>query len=90
MTALPTPANAEITALNALAFLAGSEDGLARLVAVSGIAPADIKSRAGDRDFLAGVLDFLLADEPRLLAFCADESMDPRDIHLARHALGGR
>ena len=35
------------------------------------------------------VLDFLLGHEDLLLSFCESLSLAPRQVHLARHALGG-
>jgi len=81
--------SAEITALNALAFLAQSQDVIDRFVQTSGIDPADLRHRAGDADVLAAVLDYLLADDTLLTAFCEAHSLGPRDVHLARRAVGG-
>jgi hypothetical protein len=80
---------AETLALEALAFLAGSADDLARFVDNSGIGADELRARAGEADVLRSVLDFLLAEDERLLAFCAAESIEPRDVHMARHALDG-
>ena len=51
-------------------YLAGEPE-LARPfpVALSGIGPATLRRAAADPAFLAGVLDFMLADEPLLVAF---------------------
>lgn len=35
------------------------------------------------------VLDFLLAHEDLLLQFCESAAVAPRQLHLARHRLGG-
>jgi hypothetical protein len=88
MTERITPEKAEILALEALAWLAGQSDGIARFLAVSGLAAADLRQAVGDRDLLGSVLDFLLADEPLLLEFCQDASIAPKAIHMARHKLG--
>jgi hypothetical protein len=74
-------------ALKALTFLAHSPDDLARFLNLSGIAPADLRARAGDRDVLAGTLDFLLSQEPLLTRFCASEMIDAKAVHLARAGL---
>jgi hypothetical protein len=87
MTASVSPATAEITALRGLAYLASSGSAIARFVEVSGVEPAELRARAGDKDFLASVLDFLLADDDLLLGFCGEESFDPKEIHMARRAL---
>jgi len=62
-------AAAEALALHALAFLAEDPERLGRFLALTGIGPADLKARAGEPEFLGGVLDHLLGDERLLLAF---------------------
>lgn len=84
-----TPETAEILALEALGWLAGQPDGIARFLTVSGLEAADLRQAAGDRDLLGSVLDFLLTNEPLLLEFCQDASISPKRIHVARHHLAG-
>jgi len=62
---------------------------MSRFLALSGLELADLRRRAGDPELLAGVLDFLLADDARLAAFCDTESLDSRQVHAARLALPG-
>lgn len=81
--------SAETIALKALAFLANQEDALVRFLAVSGADMAELRARAEERAFLASVADFLLADEPLLTGFCEAEAVSARDVHQARHILGG-
>ena len=57
--------------------------------ASAGAAPGDLRSRAGDPEFLGFVLDFLLADEKSLVAFTASESVSPDAPMRARAALPG-
>ena len=78
---------AETVALKGLGFLANSVADLERFVAGSGVDPAAFRLRAEDPHFLAAVIDFLLMDDALLLAFCRAESLDPRQIHMAQHAL---
>jgi hypothetical protein len=80
---------AETLALEALAFLAGSSDEIARFVDNSGIGADELRARAGEPDVLRSVLDFLLSEDERLLAFCAAAQIEPREVHMARHALDG-
>jgi hypothetical protein len=83
-----TPApDAETLALKALTFLAYSPDDLARFLNLSGIAPTDLRARAGDRDVLAATLDFLLSHEQLLIRFCVSEMVDAKAVHLARDRL---
>jgi hypothetical protein len=80
---------AETIALKALAYLANQEDALARFLALSGADMAELRARAEEREFLASVADFLLADDALLTGFCEAEGMDVKSVHLARHILGG-
>ncbi|MEP6831643.1 MAG: DUF3572 family protein [Rhizomicrobium sp.] len=82
-----TPEKAEILALEALAWLAGQPDGIARFLTVSGLEAADLRRAVGDRDLLGSLLDFLLANEPLLLEFCQNASMSPPAVHKARFLL---
>lgn len=83
------PDDADILALKALTYLAQLPDEIDRFVALSGLTPRDLRSRADDREVLAAVMDFLLADDQRLLGFCEALAIDPKDAQRARHALPG-
>ena len=83
------PEGAETLALTALAFLAQSPDDMGRFLTQSGLDAAMLRARASDPDLLVSILDHLLANEPILVAFCEAEGMDARDVHRARHVLGG-
>jgi|HubBroStandDraft_6_1064221.scaffolds.fasta_scaffold310516_3 hypothetical protein len=78
---------AETLALQALAYLAGSETDLMQFVQNSGIGADELRARAGQPDVLRAVLDFLLAEDERLLAFCTAMEIEPREVHVARHTL---
>ncbi len=69
--------DASAIALKAFAFLAASEDRLERFLALSGSSPNDLGTEAPTLLFQAGVLEHLLADEPMLLEFCANEALSP-------------
>jgi hypothetical protein len=78
---------AETLALEGLAFIASSETELTRFVESTGIDPGELRARAGERGVLCAVLNFLLADDERLLAFCAAHGVEARDVHFALHTL---
>jgi hypothetical protein len=78
---------AETLALEALAYLAGSETDLMQFVQNSGIGADELRARAGEPDVLRAVLDFLLGEDERLLAFCAAMEIEPREVHVARHTM---
>lgn len=79
--------NAEMIAIEALQYVAGDEEQLSRFVALSGLSPDQMRDQAGSTGFLVGILDYLLGDEPTLLAFAADRNLDPQTIAAARHVL---
>lgn len=81
--------NAEILALQGLGWLAGDEDGLQRFLNLSGLDAATLRANAGTRDMNVAILDFLLAHEDLLLAFCQSAAISPKQLHSARYRLGG-
>lgn len=80
---------AESLTLRAIAWLATDDGRLARLLALSGATPDDLRSRIHDPAFLAGVLDMILSDEPMLLDLAASLELDPQTLVVARYALPG-
>jgi hypothetical protein len=84
-------AAAQKLAIAALSFIAAEPDRLGRFLAMTGIGPESIRDAAREPRFLAGVLDHVAGDEPLLLAFAADNEIDPEHVMLARDLLvGGR
>jgi hypothetical protein len=74
-------------ALRALAWTLAEPDRAARLLALTGLDPADLRTRAGDPATLAAVLGFVEAHEPDLVA-CADAlDVPPAALVEARRAL---
>lgn len=84
-----TPAAAEALARDGLYWLATRPDDLARFLAETGADPQGILAGLGDPGVLGAVLDFLLADEARLLAFAGAHGLDPALGARARAALAG-
>ena len=80
---------AEALALRAVAWLLAQEELAGALLGSSGLSAAELPERVSDPEFLGFVLDFLMADEPALLAFCADETIQPDRPMRARAALPG-
>jgi hypothetical protein len=80
---------AESLAVQALAYLAGEPEQLARFLALSGIGPDTIRAAAADPHFLAGVLEYVTGDERLLVAFADHVQMKPEAISRARAALSG-
>jgi hypothetical protein len=79
---------AEMLAISALTFLAEDTERLASFAASTGIAVDAMREAARQPDFLAGVLEHLLADESLLIAFADGAGIDPSGVARARHALG--
>jgi hypothetical protein len=84
-----TPERAEVLALEGLGWLAGQDDAIQRFLNQSGIDAASLRETAGSREMDVAVLDFLLGNEDLLLQFCQSASIAPKQMHLARHLLGG-
>ena len=80
---------AETLALKGLSYLVRSADDLERFVAMSGLDTESLRARAGETELLTAVLDFMLTHEQLLMGFCDDESVDSREVHMARHVLSG-
>ena len=81
---------AEMLAIQALSFLAAEPERLAGFVAATGLTIEHIRTAAHEPDFLAGVLEHMLADESLLVAFADSAAIDPANVARAHHLLGGR
>lgn len=78
---------AEALAVEALAFVAADADLLQRFLSVTGIEAEAIRAAAREPGFLAGVLGFVAAHEPTLLAFAGAAGRPPQAIAAALAAL---
>ena len=79
----------ETLGLMALAWLAADAAQLQRFLDVSGLDPADLRTRASEPEMLAAVMDYLLSVDALLAQFCADQGLKPEDVHRARAKLPG-
>jgi len=85
-----TPAaKAEATAIAVIGWLAGEPELLSRFLALTGLAPADLRGAVNDPGFLAGLLDFLMGHEPTLLAFSEASGVAPETVVRAHAVLSG-
>ena len=82
-----TPETAEALALRVLAHILSDRVHLRRFLAVSGLAPEALRARPDDPRLLAGALDYLLANERDLIAFCNATETEPSLPGKARAAL---
>ncbi|HWX84484.1 MAG TPA: DUF3572 domain-containing protein [Xanthobacteraceae bacterium] len=80
---------AEMLAIQALSFIAEEPERLNGLLNATGLTLDRLRESANAPDFLAGVLEHMLADESLLLAFAGSAAIDPADVSRARIALGG-
>ncbi len=81
--------HAETLGLRALAWLTGNDELLPVFLNATGASGDDLRSRAGDPEFLGSVLDFLMMDDAWFVAFCDAEGLDYQSPAAARAALPG-
>lgn len=81
--------DAEATAIAILGWLAGEPELLSRFLALTGVAPSEVRNAVGDPGFLAGLVDFLMSHEPTLLAFSAATGIQPEAVVHAHAVLSG-
>ncbi len=79
--------DAEKLAINGLSLIAEDPDNLGRFLAETGLGPETLRSAAADPSFLCAVLEFLMADEARLLVFVERMRIRPTLIAAARLTL---
>jgi hypothetical protein len=77
-------------AIQALAFIAAEPERIGPFLAATGIGPEMIRAAARERDFLAGVLDYLAGDDTLLIAFATEAGINPFDIPIAGDVLARR
>ncbi len=80
---------AELIAIKGLAFVAGDAERLSRFLGQTGADTAALTARAGDRDTLASVLDFILSDDSHVVAFAEEVGLEPEAIARVRWTLTG-
>ena len=79
----PSLEDAEAIAVSGLIFVANDPILLPRFLAITGIEASAIRDAAREPGFLAGVLQFILAHEPTLLAFSEQEGVAPGAVGTA-------
>ena len=82
-----TREQAENVAVGAFAFLTSDEERLGRFLAVSGLRPDTIRDAASSTGFLAGILDYVVSDEPLLIALAKELDTKPESIMQAHWTL---
>ena len=84
-----TPETAETLALQALTYIATDEKAFEGFLNLTGLSVTDVRQRASDPELQGAVLDFLLQDEKRLVAFCESCDLAPEEPARARALLPG-
>ena len=79
----------EAIALEALGWLAADPDLVGAFLAEAGTGPEALRARAREPEFLGFVLDFLLAEDARVIAFCGAAGLPFDALMRARGALPG-
>ncbi|WP_420558938.1 DUF3572 domain-containing protein [Tepidicaulis sp.] len=80
---------AETIALQGLAYIAENESELTAFLEATGVDIKTLRANASSPHILAGVIDFLMMDDKRLLAFCEEAGLPPETPGEARQALPG-
>jgi hypothetical protein len=80
---------AESLAIQVPTYLVSEPERLGRFLALSGLSPQQLRPAAAEPGFLAGILDYVSADESLLLGFADHAGIDPTDVLRAQAALAG-
>jgi hypothetical protein len=80
--------DASSLAIEALSFVASDTMLFNRFLRLTGLELENLREAAGEPGFLAGVLDFVLADETTLTEFAAHAEVSPDAVAAARRAFG--
>ena len=78
-----------MAAHHGLQFPSGGDAQLGRFLDLTGISAAEIRSAAGEPGFAAGVLQFICAHEPTLIAFSEASGVAPAAVMTAKQVLPG-
>ncbi|MGI9392207.1 MAG: DUF3572 domain-containing protein [Parvibaculales bacterium] len=79
--------DAEILGLLLLTYIAGNEDLFSRFQALSGLDTASLKERANCSETLAGIMDFVMAEEKAIEDFCTKNNISNETLIEARNLL---
>jgi hypothetical protein len=80
---------AETRALAVLAWIAGQEELFPLFLGATGASEADLRQRAGEGEFIAAVMDFLMMDDAWLIDCAAAMGWRPEEMLQIRAALPG-
>ena len=81
--------DAEAMAIQILSWLIGQPELMGRFLAMTGIEASSIRQAAAEPGFLAGVIGFIMAHEPTLMAFCEESGVKAERVAACHHRLAG-
>lgn len=81
--------SAETVAIQALGWIASDEERLGRFMGLAGLSVDELRARAGEPEFLGGVLDFVLENESLLVEFAESAGLKPEAVLRLRRQLPG-
>jgi hypothetical protein len=73
------PTVSEIADLS-LTYLVGNPEQLADFMSISGLSPAALQRGARDGSLSSGLIDYVVQNEPLLLAICQSASIQPEAV----------
>jgi hypothetical protein len=76
---VPQPTAAELASL-CLNHLAENPEQLADFMGITGISPDDLRKGIGTASFSRGLIDYVVQNEPLLLAICAANHLQPESV----------
>lgn len=71
---------AENLAVAAFSAIMGDEERMSRFMAISGLRPDTIRAAAESPRFFAGVLEYVVSDEPLLIALATEMNVKPERL----------
>ena len=80
---------AEVLALQSLGWLASNDELLPIFQSATGVSESDLRSQAGDAQFLASVLDFITMDDTWVIQCCDAIGVNYDQLLVARQSLPG-
>lgn len=86
---MATRETAETLALQALGWLVAQEDLLPVFLGSTGLGEDDLRTRVGDADLSAAIVDFILMDDEWVTRFCDGHDIGYDQLMRARAALPG-
>lgn len=81
--------DAEVLALQVLAFLLADPTQTSRFLSLTGLSPDDLRGVSSSRELQAATFDYILSDEGLLLSFCQEAGVDPTIMGPAHQLLTG-